>query len=163
MTLESPEPVNQHFTGINFPILRYSDVLLMFAEAENQLNGPTAVAQEAIDLVRNRAGLKNLSVVKTDAIASQESFFQEIVDERFRELCFEGHRKHDLIRWGLLEEKLEEAYDAIRFEPGYNAAQAYKHRDWDNFEKGSTKHLSLPYPEQEILINNLLDQKDLWK
>ncbi len=159
ITLESPTPVNQHITGINFPILRFSDVLLMFAEAENQMNGPTGEAQAAIDLVRNRAGLENLAIVKPEAIA-KEAFFDEIVDERFRELCFEGHRKHDLIRWGLLEEKLEEAYKAIIYEPGYNASQAYKHRDHDNFNPAI--HLSLPYPEQEVQINNLLDQKTGW-
>ena len=159
ITLESPTPVNQHITGINFPILRFSDVLLMFAEAENQMNGPTGEAQAAIDLVRNRAGLENLATVKPEAIA-KEAFFDEIVDERFRELCFEGHRKHDLIRWGLLEEKLEEAYEAIIYDPAYNADQAFRHRDHDNFNPSI--HLSLPYPEQEVLINNLLDQKTGW-
>lgn len=43
------------FTPINFPLLRYSDVLLMFAEAENYLHGPTEAAISAINTVRNRA------------------------------------------------------------------------------------------------------------
>ena len=102
VVLETPEPLHQSLTGINYPLLRYSDVLLMFAEAENELNGPSAEAQDAINQVRARAGIKTLAEVKPDAIASQADFFTEITEERFRELCFEGHRKHDLIRWGLL-------------------------------------------------------------
>lgn len=45
---------NQNATPINFPLLRYSDVLLMFAEAENHINGPTAQAYDAINQVRRR-------------------------------------------------------------------------------------------------------------
>jgi hypothetical protein len=160
ITLESPTPVNQHFTGINFPILRFSDVLLMFAEAENELNPASGEAQTAIDLVRNRAGLENLAIAKPEAIAGKDAFFDEIVDERFRELCFEGHRKHDLIRWGLLEEKVQELYESIIYEPGYGASHAFRHRAYDNFNPAI--HLSLPYPEQEVLINNKLDQKTGW-
>lgn len=48
-------PKNKTLAGCNFPILRYADVLLMFAEAENELNGPTADAYAAINQVRQRA------------------------------------------------------------------------------------------------------------
>lgn len=160
VTLESPEPLHQSLTGINFPVLRFSDVLLMFAEAENELNGPTAEAQGAIDLVRIRAGLNQLSVDKPDAIAGKEAFFTEITDERMRELCFEGHRKHDLIRWGLFEEKLQTLYESIIFHANYVDADFFRYRVYSNFNPSI--HLSLPYPEQEVLINNLLDQKTGW-
>lgn len=167
ITLETPTPVNQNITGINFPLIRFSDVLLMFAEAANELDGPTAEAVAAVDLIRNRAGIENLAIVKPDAVAGKDAFFSEIVDERLRELCFEGHRKHDLIRWGLLEEKLQELYESIYYYPamgntkaGNHAANAYKYRAYTRFDP--SKHLSLPYPEQEVLINNLLDQKPGW-
>jgi len=160
VTLESPEPLHQSLTGINFPVLRFSDVLLMYAEAENELNGPSADAQMAIDLVRNRAGLANLSMEKPYAVASKESFFEELTDERMRELCFEGHRKLDLIRWGLLEEKLQVLYESIIYHAQYKTADFFRYRVYSNFD--ASKHLSLPYPEQEVLINNLLDQKPGW-
>jgi hypothetical protein len=160
ITLETPMPVHQSITGINYPLIRYSDVLLMFAEATNELSGPITEAVAAINLVRNRAGLESLASAKPEAIAGQDAFFLEIVDERFRELCFEGHRKHDLIRWNLLEEKLEELYESIIYEPGYTPAMAYKYRSYSNFDP--SKHLSLPYPEQEVLINNKLEQKVGW-
>ncbi|MCA0932470.1 RagB/SusD family nutrient uptake outer membrane protein [Lutimonas saemankumensis] len=160
ITLETPQPINQNITGINFPVLRFSDVLLMFAEASNELDGPTGEAIAAVDLVRNRAGLENLGSVKPDAIAGKGAFFEEIVDERLRELCFEGHRKMDLIRWGLLEEKLTELYESIIYHPNYTPASAFRYRCYTNFDP--SKHLSLPYPQQEVLINNLLEQKPEW-
>ncbi|GGZ87328.1 RagB/SusD family nutrient uptake outer membrane protein [Algibacter mikhailovii] len=161
ITLETPQPVHQAITGINIPLIRFSDVLLMFAEAENELNGPTAAAQSAIDKVRNRAGLDNLATAKPDAIAGKTAFFDEIVDERLRELCFEGHRKHDLIRWGLLEEKLNVLYNSITQHPEYTPSLYLRYRAYSNFDP--SKHLSLPYPQQEVLLNNLLDQKPEWE
>lgn len=160
VTLETPEPVHQSITGINFPIIRYSDVLLMFAEAENELNGPSGEAQAAIDAVRNRAGLDNLATAKPEAVAGKDAFFVELTDERMRELCFEGHRKMDLIRWGLYEEKLKVLHESIIYHPNYTPAEAYKYRAYTNFNPSI--HLSLPYPEQEVLINNKLDQKPGW-
>src|ERR1044072_1962760 len=52
------KPKSQDFTPINFPMLRYSDVLLMFAEAENELNGPTTAAYDALNMVRRRGYAK---------------------------------------------------------------------------------------------------------
>ncbi|PTQ93966.1 putative outer membrane starch-binding protein [Mucilaginibacter yixingensis] len=56
-----PAPKNKNNTTINFPLLRYSDVLLMLAEAENQVNGPSATAYNAINQVRRRAFGLNVS------------------------------------------------------------------------------------------------------
>ena len=51
-------------TSINFPLLRYSDILLMIAEAENEVNhGPNDLAYECINAVRERAGIKNLQQI----------------------------------------------------------------------------------------------------
>lgn len=163
VALEPLRPLANFSTGINLPLIRYSDVLLMYAEVINEISGPTAEAIAAIDMVRNRAGLVNLSTAKPDAIAGKEAFFSEIVDERLRELCFEGNRKFDLIRWGLYGEKLEELNASVKFHPNYNPESnthnAYL-RAYTNFNPA--KHLSLPYPIQEVIINNLLEQKPEW-
>ncbi|WP_027137442.1 RagB/SusD family nutrient uptake outer membrane protein [Gaetbulibacter saemankumensis] len=164
ITLETPQPVHQSVTGLNFPLIRFSDVLLMYAEAENELNGPTSVAQDAINMVRNRAGLDNLATAKPEAIAGKEAFFNELVDERLRELCFEGLRKTDLIRWGLYEEKLNVLYQSIINYPPYRSGNVTHNRKFSaytNFDP--SKHLSLPYPEQEVDLNNLLNQKPEWQ
>jgi hypothetical protein len=161
--LEPVTPLAINTTGINLPLVRYADVLLMYAEAVNELSGPTSEAIAAVDLVRNRAGLDNLAIVKPDAIASNDAFFSEITDERLRELCFEGNRKFDLIRWGLLGDKILELEAAIKYHPDFNEnLNAHKGflRAPDNFDP--VKHLSLPYPQQEVAINNLLNQKSEW-
>ena len=94
--------------GIDWPYLRYSDILLMFAEADNELHG--APSQEAIDAVmavRKRAYAGNLSQVGTIP-TTKAAFFDFIVKERQLELGSEGLRKYDLIRWNLLETKINE-------------------------------------------------------
>ena len=102
-------------TGINFPLMRYSDVLLMLAEAENELNGPTDIAKNALKTVRARAfaGQNNYVEMVDDYVSyvagSKESFFNAIVDERAWEFGGEGLRRFDLIRWNLYATKIEQA------------------------------------------------------
>ena len=81
---------------LNFKILRYADVLLMLAEAINEQGGPTQEAYDAINMVRQRAGLPNLAGL------TQGSFRDAILQERAWELAYEGHRKFDLARTGKL-------------------------------------------------------------
>ena len=78
----------------NFPILRYADVLLVLAEAENEKNGPTAVAYDAINQVRGRAGLAPLSGL------SQDELRQAVWMERSHELYGEFQAHFDLVREG---------------------------------------------------------------
>lgn len=97
----------QYF-GLNWVMLRYSDVLLMFAEAENELNGgPTGAAIAAFEEVRTRGFGGNSGLIGTTP-GDQAGFFDAIVKERMLELCGEGIRKYDLIRWNLLGTKLAE-------------------------------------------------------
>ena len=106
-------------TGINFPLMRYSDVLLMLAEAENELNGPTSIAKDALTKVRSRAftGSPTYSEDVTSYVnnlTSKEAFFNAIVNERAWEFGSETLRKFDLVRWNLYAKKIEEAmYTAI--------------------------------------------------
>lgn len=91
---------------INAPILRFSDILLMFAEAENELNnGPTAAAISAYERVRLRAfGGDNTEIGITPT--SKEAFFKAIVLERKLEFAFENLRRGDIMRWGIHYETL---------------------------------------------------------
>jgi hypothetical protein len=100
--------VGPQYFGVNWPLIRYSDVLLMLAEAENEINnGPTAVATSALESVRLRAFAGDASKVGPTP-SDYTGFFNAIVKERALELGGEGIRKYDLIRWNLLEDKLEE-------------------------------------------------------
>src|SRR5690606_32257361 len=82
-------------------IYRYGDVLLMLAESINEANGgPTQEAYDAIDAVRERAGLDPLP-----AGLSKQQFLAKVQDERLFELWAEGWRRDDLIRWGLFVQR----------------------------------------------------------
>ena len=98
-------------TGINFPVLRYTDALLMLAETENELNdGPTDLAREALKTVRRRAFASGLHAEKVDnyvaALTGHDDFFEAVAQERAWEFCGEGIRKYDLIRWNRLRQSL---------------------------------------------------------
>jgi hypothetical protein len=104
--------------GVNWSIMRYADILLMFAEAENALNGPTALAKDAFKQVRRRAFADADKPVKVEAyvnaLADQQSFFDAIVKERALEFGGEAIRKYDLIRWNLLGSKIQEQRDGFK-------------------------------------------------
>lgn len=86
---------------INWRILRYADVLLMAAEAYNQL-GQDAAAIAELQKVRNRAGF-------TEPVTeSGNALFEKIVTERQIELAFEGQRYWDLVRWGRAADELSD-------------------------------------------------------
>ena len=97
-----------NYTGFKWQILRYSDILLMFAEAENELNGPTAAAYTAINAVRRRSIVPDPSVVIDLSGLSKDQFFKALVKERALELGGEGIRKFDLIRWNLFATAIDE-------------------------------------------------------
>ncbi len=87
---------SQSLSGINYPVLRYADVLLMKAEALNEINGgPTSDAYNAINQVRTRAQIANL----TPGL-NQSDFRDSIFLERRKEFIQEGHRWFDLVRQG---------------------------------------------------------------
>lgn len=100
--------------GINHPIMRYADVLLMYAETENEINGgPTQSAKDALVMIRKRAFPAELWPSKVvnyidSASMNKESFFNAIVDERAWEFGGEFYRKYDLIRWNLLGIKIQQ-------------------------------------------------------
>jgi hypothetical protein len=105
-------PTAGQYFGLKWQILRYSDILLMFAEAENELNGPTVLAYNAINQVRRRGFGKSINSpdisVDVQNGLGKDQFFDAIVRERTLELGAEGIRKHDLIRWNLYKTKIDE-------------------------------------------------------
>jgi hypothetical protein len=100
--------------GYNWVLIRFSDVLLMFAEAENEINnGPTAAAISAYEEVRKRAFRGNetkIGVTPND----KTGFFNAVANERYLELGFEAIRKYDLIRWNQLAAKMSPQTGEVR-------------------------------------------------
>jgi starch-binding outer membrane protein, SusD/RagB family len=123
------DPLRQgNNSRVNWPVLRYSDVLLMQSEALNILNPGDASKFDGINAVRSRAGVSLLDFTTTPASAD---FVTALVNERAWELCLEGHRRYDLIRLGRLKKVQKDVYN----------------RDLDD------KYLLFPIPDTEIALN----------
>lgn len=226
-------------TNINTVIMRYSDVLLMRAEVENELNGgPNALALDAINTVRRRAfgqnmsgssvtvkitaggtgytpapkititggggsdasavavvnntgritainmfnngfgytSLPNVTITNTGnstgsgAVATvsllpaptgvdlpaglgKDDFLIAIQNERAWELCFEGGRKADLIRWNILSQKIKETQDALK-----SISAGYPYNAATNFVAG--KHELYPIPQNERSVNTNISRNN---
>ncbi|SFF89576.1 Starch-binding associating with outer membrane [Salegentibacter agarivorans] len=132
-------------TSVNFPTLRYADVLLMLAESLNE-EGFSADG-EAFDLVnqvRNRAGLEDINSTE---VTNQDEFREAVFQERRVELAFENHRWYDLLRRDNIveimnthgEEEKEIRGDIV-------PSGAYEIDD---------NSLLLPIPQREVTLNNL--------
>lgn len=155
---ENQMHAKQLYTTINFPILRFSDVLLMYAEAVNEANGaPDELAKQSLLRVRERAG------IKTDEgqLSDYRSFRDLVRNERARELAFEGLRKWDLIRWGIFVEEMHEAGTDFPTENKYRNATI------TNFAAGTyagvvDKHIYLPVPTKELAVNHAMKQNPMW-
>lgn len=129
----------------NFPIIRYADILLMHAEAIWRVAGSPvstsdAQALTAINQVRRRGfGLPiNTPNASVDVTSVSEKI---LLDERKRELCFEGHRWHDLVRFG----KLLEAVKSIN----YNYVAELPRPDLNI----KNHHILLPIPQTQIDVS----------
>lgn len=99
---------SSNYLGYNWPLIRFSDVVLMFAEAENELNGPTQAAKDALLQVRTRAFGTAARAMAGLNLSSKEALFNAIVNERYLEFGGEGIRKYDLIRWNLFATRMNE-------------------------------------------------------
>ena len=95
--------------GVNWQYMRLADVYLMAAEAENEL-GNTAEAWTYMEPVLSRAlPAAKVAALKSQYTASQSAFREGIYDQRALEFAGEALRKADLIRWGIVDSKMEEA------------------------------------------------------
>lgn len=99
------EPQEAAKRNLNIPVMRYADVLLMYAETQNYLNnGPTQAAKDALKQVRDRAGVGELSMP-----SDQQAFEDALLQERKWEFAGEFMLRTDMIRMNRLSEQLEEA------------------------------------------------------
>lgn len=146
------------YTGINYPILRYSDVLLMYAEAINEVSA--ANASEAYDYVKQVRDRAKIQTLDKSEYASQSAMRQFIRNERGRELCFEGLRKYDLIRWGIFVSEMRR-YTAWQTDERW-AGNAMATRAAVLGTNIQEKHIYQPIPATELGVNKLLKQNPMW-
>jgi hypothetical protein len=119
----------------NYPILRYADVLLMYAEALNEQAAGNTEAYSAVNRIRKRAGLTDLENL------TQDQFRDSVLLERRLELAFEGHRWYDLVRTKRLISAMKAQNAGITVDE---------------------KHYLYPIPQTEIDVNTNLKQNPLY-
>ena len=142
---------------INFPITRYADLLLIYAEASTRAtNTVSADALEWVNKIRRRGFNVDMETPNSSVdlpTMAADDFLTAILQERNFELCFEGHRWFDLVRYGQLEtavkslnkypKTLEQTSQAANFRP---------------------RHIILPIPQDVIdASNGKIEQNPLWK
>ncbi len=117
----------------NIILIRYAEILLTFAEAQNEVSGPSAEIYAALDQIRERAGMPKVDQTK---YGTKETLRQFIRNERVVELALEGSRYMDIRRWNIAPEVMTTIYDLNN-----GIAQT---RIWDN------KLMLMPIPQKEI-------------
>lgn len=122
-------------SGINERLMRFADVLLMYAECLNETNR-TAEAYPVIQRVRARVGLPDLATTRPNMTAAQMR--DQIAHERLLEFCLEGHRFDDIRRWGWLKDATKLAQLKVR-DP-----------EFDSYAPGREY---FPIPQREIDLN----------
>jgi hypothetical protein len=107
-------PGTNNYLQYNWPLIRFADVLLMFAEADNEINGPTTAGRNALLEVRTRGFGGNAARAALNLnTGTKADMFTAIVNERLLEFGSEGIRKYDLLRWNLLASKLSDTKAAL--------------------------------------------------
>ena len=99
--------------GINWQYMRLADIYLMAAEAVNELDGPAAAAQYMRPVLARVLPAAKVNALMAQYTASKTAFFNGIVDQRALEFAGEMLRKADLIRWNLIDQKMQEAKDKL--------------------------------------------------
>lgn len=141
---EDPQGTGANQLENNFPILRFADVLLIYAEAEARSKGVTSEALASINRVRRRAYKTATDKYDVAATVSKNQFIDIILEERSKELCFEADRWYDLTRTGnflKVSSQLNTYYT--------NRLVTQKNR-W------------FPIPASEIQVNSKLKQTEGW-
>ena len=145
---------------LNIILIRYAEVLLTYAEAQNEAAGPDESVYSALHLIRNRAGMPDVTPGLT-----QDQMRQEIRHERRIEMVGEGLRYSDIRRWKIAENVMVNGM-------GYNSASLSDPETLANwvFEEVvvnersfiAPKHYVWPLPQSEIQVNENLVQNPLW-
>ncbi|WP_316836108.1 RagB/SusD family nutrient uptake outer membrane protein [Pedobacter nutrimenti] len=148
----SSEIINRQYGAIDFPIIRYADVLLMWAEALNE-QGLTGEAINKVNEVRVRAGIASLNSSAATQVNGQTDLRERIRNERRVELAGEGISYFDELRWGTLKEKV--------FGPGSGVNQIWGGITVPYVWKGDYI-TTWPIPQTEIEMNPNLKQNPGW-
>ncbi|HMM02782.1 MULTISPECIES: RagB/SusD family nutrient uptake outer membrane protein [unclassified Dysgonomonas] len=130
----------------HWPFLRYADVVLIYAEAEAEVNGaPDDAALEALNKIRRRSNATEKTLTGLGNIGSLVDFRSAVLEERAMEFALEGDRRWDLIRWGIY-------VDVMNSIGGTDESGIYKVR--------SSKHELFPIPNSEMDSNKAIKENN---
>ncbi|MBB2151397.1 RagB/SusD family nutrient uptake outer membrane protein [Pedobacter gandavensis] len=117
----------------DFPIIRYAEILLSYAEAQNEVSGPDASVYDALNDVRDRSGMPT---VDQTVFNSKETVRELIRNERRIELAGEGQRNADIRRWNIGKNVMKSTYDLTN--------SIVQERNWQD------KFKVMPYPQSAL-------------
>ncbi|TRX70199.1 RagB/SusD family nutrient uptake outer membrane protein [Carboxylicivirga sp. M1479] len=148
---KDPEAPDNAAGDNNFIVIRYADVLLMFAEAENEVNGPTDDAYNAIDEVLNRArnanGTTRLEPANWERTLDKAGFREKVWNERRFELTAEQHLFFDLVRKGW------DKFRTFKEDDNTYGRKIVKHGVFE-------RNMYYPIPSLEIAANDSINVSD---
>jgi hypothetical protein len=160
--------MDKTFDVVNYqlPIIRLSGLYLLYAEALNEAEGPSAEVYKYIDMVRTRAGLQGVQASWTaystnpGKATGKDGLRQIIHQERRIELAFEGQIGWDLRRWKELQEVLSKPLQGWNINEGSSAA--YYRPSTVLIPVFGVKDYLFPIATQDIIINENLTQNPYW-
>lgn len=142
--LGGPGIVATRANNLNLPLIRFAEVLLIYAEAQNELSGPNQLAYESLKMIRDRAQLSTPEV----GSFTKDSFKEAVWRERWHELCYEQITWFDMLRLRKVYNEATNGFDEFVGHINPSSKQALQ-----------TKHLLMPYPLPEMQNNpNLVPQ-----
>lgn len=135
-------PVDGSRSDFNWPFIRYAEVILIYAEAANEVNnGPDAYTIARVEELNTRNNSTKVGVLAKTNPWTIESFRSYILEERVKEFAAEGIRRFDLLRWGIYLQTM----NAI----GVDEKNVIKRRE--------ARHLLLPLPANEVNTNPFIE------
>lgn len=145
---------------------RYAEILLNYAEALNEAQGPTAEVLAAVNRVRTRVGLANLQTTNATGngyvAPTKDDMRLRIQNERRVELCFEDHRFFDVRRWNKGAEFFNKPVSGMRI-TGASPTTGLTYTRFQVENRVFTPNMNrFPFPQQQIIINPRLQQNPGW-
>ncbi len=132
------EKIGTRFNNLNLPLIRYAEVLLVYAEAQNEIGGPILPAYNALKRIRDRALLPTPDL----GTYNQTTFREAIWKERWHELCYEQITWFDMVRLRKVYNETTNGFDNFVGHINKSSNQALQ-----------AKHLLFPLPRPEVQNN----------
>ena len=142
----------------DFPIIRYAEILLDYAEASNEASGPGSAVYSAIESIRKRAGLSPYALPTG---LTQDDMRQRIRHERRVEMAFEEQRFWDIRRWKIADSVLNGTLHGIQI-VNNGGNMVYSTVDVSQVQFDASKMYLYPIPYQEMVSNPNMEQNPNW-